>query len=228
MPTLDEDDKATAIALMVRLLRIQSERDRLQEIKKEVDEKSAASQLQWTRCRDAFAILGFDTSHTNKELWNEIKAAISPQEWNAAFERAKAKPIPQVPITSALPPPRPLPPPWVGKTEEKTEDEAEPEELTDFSFEGVEEPPQSVREFVLDALKTKAAEGARAAEIRTSYEAARNTKLHDKTIGMTLYRLSKDNLVRRDGRTWFYVPLVESGTKNPGVGAPGNIEDLWK
>src|SRR4030088_3320667 len=98
MPTLDEEDKATAIALMVRLLRVQTERDRLQEIKKEVDEKTTATQIQWNRCRDAFAILGFDVSTSNKEIWNEIKAAIGPQEWSAVFERAKAMPLPKTPI----------------------------------------------------------------------------------------------------------------------------------
>jgi hypothetical protein len=41
---------------------------------------------------------------------------------------------------------------------------------------------------------------------------------------MTLYRLSKDNLVRRDGRIWFYVPSVEGETKNPGGGTPGLID----
>ena len=39
---------------------------------------------------------------------------------------------------------------------------------------------------------------------------------------MTLYRLSLDELVRRDGRTWFFVPQLEE-TKNPGADTPGPI-----
>ena len=50
--------------------------------------------------------------------------------------------------------------------------------------------------------------------------ASQNIEMHDKTVGMTLYRLSKDGLARRDGRTWFYVAPKEE-TENPGDGGAG-------
>jgi hypothetical protein len=40
--------------------------------------------------------------------------------------------------------------------------------------------------------------------------------LHSKTVGMTLYRLSKDGLVRREGHNWFFVPQA-AATENPGA-----------
>ncbi len=46
--------------------------------------------------------------------------------------------------------------------------------------------------------------------------------LHEKTVGMTLYRLSQDNLVHRDGHTWFFGPPPPAETENPGVAAPGS------
>lgn len=46
--------------------------------------------------------------------------------------------------------------------------------------------------------------------------------LHEKTIGMTLFRLSQKGVARRDGHTWFYVqPPAE--TEKPGAPAPGRI-----
>jgi hypothetical protein len=79
-----------------------------------------------------------------------------------------------------------------------------------------------VRDAVLERLKLSGSSGLKATELRQYYENAFATKLHEKTIGMTLYRLSKDDLVRRDGRLWFYVPL-KGETKNPGGGTPGLI-----
>jgi hypothetical protein len=221
MPTLDDEDIATAVALMVRLVRVQNERNRVGEIKKEVDEKYVAINLQWNRCRDALAILGFDTS--SKDIWSDIKAAIGMPNWNAAFERAKASPLPLTPILAVMPPIPPPPPPVSPGNEEW--DDGEPDELTDTAFEGVEEPPQSVREFVIEALKTHGQKGTKAADIRAAYESARGMKLHDKTIGMTLYRLSKEEppLARREGRIWFFVE-PNGGTKNPGGGTPGLSE----
>lgn len=76
----------------------------------------------------------------------------------------------------------------------------------------------SVRELVLSALRAAGTAGTKAPPIRESIEKLRGARLHDKTVGMTLYRLSQDGLARRVGRTWFFV----AETKNPGVAAPGS------
>lgn len=80
-------------------------------------------------------------------------------------------------------------------------------------------PTASVRDLVLERLKAAGKTGAQASAMRENIEALRGTKLHDKTIGMTLYRLSIDGLVRRAGRTWFFA----SEAKNPGAVTPGLI-----
>ena len=80
-------------------------------------------------------------------------------------------------------------------------------------------PP--VRELVLDLLREAGEKGAQATPMRQHIKRVYNTDLHSKTVGMTLYRLSLDGLVRREGRTWFLVPPIAE-TKNPGVGAPGS------
>jgi hypothetical protein len=80
-----------------------------------------------------------------------------------------------------------------------------------------------IRDRVLEQLKTMGSEGAKAAALRSYLEAAHGIKTHEKTVGMTLYRLLREGLVRRDGRTWFFVP-PSAETKNPGGSAPGSIE----
>ncbi len=85
--------------------------------------------------------------------------------------------------------------------------------------ENAEEPPK-VREIVIERLKVAGEEGTRAAAIREFIEKETAMKIHEKTVGMTLYRLSKDGIARRDGQTWFFVPpKVE--TENPGGDTPG-------
>jgi hypothetical protein len=79
-----------------------------------------------------------------------------------------------------------------------------------------------IRDRILDHLKS-VGRGLKAAEIREYLLAGHGIKTHEKTVGMTLYRLSQEGLVRRDGRTWFFVP-PEAETKSPGGSAPGSIE----
>jgi hypothetical protein len=83
----------------------------------------------------------------------------------------------------------------------------------------------SVRELVIDYLKTAYPNGIKATLLRRSVEAQLNRQIHYKTIGMSLYRLSKEDppVVKRDGLNWFFVP-PETATKNPGAATPGSIE----
>jgi hypothetical protein len=79
-------------------------------------------------------------------------------------------------------------------------------------------PMPRVRDIVLDRLKAAGQKGSKATPIQAYIESTYSTKIHDKTVGMTLYRLARDGLVRRDGHTWFIVPE----TVNPGGSAPGS------
>lgn len=78
-------------------------------------------------------------------------------------------------------------------------------------------------DIALDRLKAAGTEGSKAAPIQDFIERTYSTKIHEKTVGMTLYRLLKTGKVRREGHLWFFVP-PDAATKNPGVGAPGSEE----
>lgn len=83
-----------------------------------------------------------------------------------------------------------------------------------------------IRDVVLDRLKAAAEKGTRAAPIRDFIKQAYGRDIHEKTVGMTLYRLSKESppQAHRIGIQWFFGP-DNSGTKNPGAETPG-LKDL--
>ena len=65
-------------------------------------------------------------------------------------------------------------------------------------------PPFSVKDFVLGEAKRAYPDSIKAAQVREALKAVGH-EVHEKTVGMTLYRLSKRGLVRREGNEWFYV-----------------------
>jgi hypothetical protein len=76
---------------------------------------------------------------------------------------------------------------------------------------------------VRNYLKEAGERGAKASEIRAFIQEKYARTVHEKTVGMTLYRLSKlkSPPVRREGHTWFFVP-PPAETENPGGEAPGS------
>lgn len=80
-----------------------------------------------------------------------------------------------------------------------------------------------VSDIVLDRLKEAGDAGSKAAPIQAYIESTYSKKIHDKTVGMTLYRLQQEGRVRRQGHTWFIVPE----TVNPAGGTAG-LDDLLK
>jgi hypothetical protein len=81
-------------------------------------------------------------------------------------------------------------------------------------------PRPTVREVALAHLRVAGDKGAKAADIREYFERTYGQVVHEKTVGMTLYRLLQANQVRRDGHTWFFGP-PSAETKNPGGETPG-------
>ncbi len=84
-----------------------------------------------------------------------------------------------------------------------------------------------IREIVLDQLGVSGARGLRASQIQNYIETTYSRKIHGKTVGMTLYRLSKELLAHRKGQTWFYGSAEQlmpaSDSENPGADTPGEL-----
>ncbi|MCK1606341.1 hypothetical protein IVB02_34360 [Bradyrhizobium sp. 166] len=83
----------------------------------------------------------------------------------------------------------------------------------------------SIRDLILLYLKQAGAKGEKASQMRRRVEIFLNRQIHYKTIGMSLYRLSKETppMVRREGQTWFLVTSAAE-TKDPGASTPGSVE----
>jgi hypothetical protein len=65
--------------------------------------------------------------------------------------------------------------------------------------------PKSIKDYAIDAAKQAWPNPIRVSILRQQLETI-GIKTHQKTIGMTLYRLLKEGLLRRRGRDWFFVP----------------------
>ncbi|WP_339036048.1 hypothetical protein WHZ78_33460 [Bradyrhizobium symbiodeficiens] len=83
----------------------------------------------------------------------------------------------------------------------------------------------SIRDLILLYLNQAGPRGEKAAVLRRRVETFLNRQIHYKTIGMSLYRLSKETppMVRREGQTWFLIPAAAEA-KDPGAATPGSLE----
>ena len=68
---------------------------------------------------------------------------------------------------------------------------------------------QSIREIILDLGREGVGQPLKAATLRAAVEARYGKEVHDKTVGMTLYRLSKEGAFVRRGYEWYFVPEAE-------------------
>ncbi len=82
----------------------------------------------------------------------------------------------------------------------------------------------TVRDVSLNLLEGVGSAGMKAERIRDYLDRTYGLAVHEKTVGMTLYRLSRDGLVHRVGHTWFFGPS-KAEAENPGVEAPGPINE---
>lgn len=70
----------------------------------------------------------------------------------------------------------------------------------------------SIKSLVLNAVEKAHPAPVHAADIRRDL-VSRGYTIHEKTVGMTLYRWSLNGCVRRAGRDWYFVPPGQRGTK---------------
>ena len=189
---MEDSDKAALLALLTRYIVFWNARDADMKLEAEVKERLVAHAQNHKNFQAAFSIFGYTT---DKGSWERLKNEAGAEAYTKAIRAGEALSKVQA-IKSASEP---------HKSEENVETNLVPTH-------GSETP--TVREGVLARLKAIHPKGSKAGELRTFMEETYAMELHEKTVGMTLYRLSQDQKVRRDGRTWFFVPPV-ADTKNP-------------
>jgi hypothetical protein len=216
-PNLDDSDKALVAGLLRRTAKSQHIRDEAKRIGGEIEKiRLDASQIN-SSTRKAFSAFGFKAEG---DIWPAVKAAIGSVAWDDAVQSGfvAGRESPELKaISNLLAPTKPAlgpPNPAVNSPEQEV---MKPE-----SGHKKDMPP--VREVVLGELERAGELGLKASDIRRFILHEYNRDLHEKTVGMTLYRLSQQGRVSRDGRIWLFVP--QTGTKDPGAGTPGQTSTV--
>jgi hypothetical protein len=78
-------------------------------------------------------------------------------------------------------------------------------------------PEKSIKDRVLEAAQSAYPNPVKASGLRKQLEET-GLKVHEKTVGMTLFRLSKRGLMRRRGLEWFFVPEDQRAAQSSDVG----------
>jgi hypothetical protein len=192
LPVLDENDIAAVLGLLIRVMRLDDENKRDKELVAEL--QAALTERAPVRARFVSAIGAFGFDMTTPGTWDRVKAAIGPDKYSAAREIAAG------PSTNA-----------------KHGIELGQTAISTPSFDGADQPAPKIGDKILAFLRSRQERGAEVADIKTHLLNSYAITTHEKTPGMTLYRLSKAGLVRRDGRTWFAVDANEEGEANAEV-----------
>ena len=78
-----------------------------------------------------------------------------------------------------------------------------------------------IADIIMDRLNIAGPSGSKSAGIRQFILDTYDADIHDKTVSMTLNRLLKEGLVRREGHIWF---SASAEAKNPGDDDAGRLE----
>jgi hypothetical protein len=79
---------------------------------------------------------------------------------------------------------------------------------------------RTLRQIVLDRLRSAGRGGSKAATIRTYVTQVLQRDFHDKAVGMTLNRLATQGLARRKGHVWFPLGRSFETREGPGESIP--------
>ncbi|WP_146604483.1 hypothetical protein [Rhodoplanes roseus] len=202
----DSIRKAAIDAAVTQWVTLMIERNRINARRKELADRDAKITHEIADCAAAARFFGVDfESEAGKDLlrdaWQQrvdaYKQATEQQQSAVATPKSPDNPTPHTQ------PARPS---------------GEPDLLGHQQSEPRPAQPPRIRDIVLERLRQAGSKGSQAAPIREYVQKEHSAEIHEKTVGMTLYRLSREGEVRREGRNWFIVDK----TVNPGVGAPGS------
>ncbi len=195
---LREDEKAAVMALLIKQVEAQEAEKRGEDALAQAKAIIETSKTVRTNVRAALAVFGFDMKQ--EKPWSQVRDALGPELYSRAIRIGEGE-EPLQSIQDLL----------RGQVRDEfwesddEEEEASPSDPT----------PPNVRSIVLQQLETAGMTGLHASEIK-DYLSNQGVETHEKTVGMTLYRLSKEGLARRERRTWFFVP--EAQRKEPSDG----------
>ena len=188
-PELDEHDVAAVIGMLARVIRIDEankiDRAMIADLTKAVAERG----VERAKYVTGIGAFGFDMA--GNEVWVRVRSGIGDAAYDKAIAISKTSPKPALKMAPPV---------------EDDDDASPPDGDSDDGPAEAERDVPKVRDAILDyLLSLPEGQGAQVPAIKNYLAQTFKIETHEKTPGMTLYRLSKDELVRRDGRTWFAV-----------------------
>jgi hypothetical protein len=194
----DSLDDAGVLALLIRHARAHFRKRRAEQTIKGLESEVKTFNKTMSDCEVALRVFGYDVNQ--QEIWSDLLKKHSTR----VFEMLEGEGLIESPRQIEGKPTEGPPPP---------------------AF-----PPKpripTIQEILIERLQEAGDRGSKAAPLRNYIHQTYNIEIHEKTVGMTLYRLLKKGIVRRDGHVWFFVPQKDAETKKPGDLPPGLLKML--
>jgi hypothetical protein len=187
---LDHHDREALFALLARTHRLQEAVKIDQKIVQEATARIIQANVKTNQAVAALAVFGIEKPESGN-IWDAVRDALGQETYNAALEVGKRPEGESLSLPS-------------------------PEKFTDGE-DGLEDGPSDdpdvlaeaaspkISDAILELLTSKWPTGVKVADVKSFLKNTYNIETHEKTPGMTLYRLSQQSppLVRRDKRVWF-------------------------
>jgi hypothetical protein len=199
IPVLEPHEVDAVFGLLVPLIRIDvgnaEDKEKIAELQAAVDERSAR-RAKYIAAFDAFGFEGTDPAK-----WDRVRKAIGDDIFRKAY---------YVAFPDRYGPPEAI----LSGARNKGAHQPSVVSLTDEagSASRSDQPTPKIGEAILSYLRSVGSRGVQVGEIKKHLLDVHDIQTHEKTPGMTLYRLSKEGLVHRDGRNWFATNTAETSS----------------
>lgn len=213
LPQLDEHDVVAIEALLIRTSRAEQVVARDREELKVINARIASNTTISIGAYEALSkVYGFvEPPEEGKNKWDLVAKVLGPARYNAAWRIGRGEPPKTLSNNTGddhLP-------------AQKAEADAA---VGGSTVTAVGKREVSTRTAILEHLEAAGDQGTTAADLRQHLLVAHGITVHEKTPGMTLYRLFKDGLARRSGRTWYAVQQRANENEAHGGQATGASE----
>jgi hypothetical protein len=188
VPVLEPHEADAIFAIIVRVIKCDlsnfDDKRKIAELQAGIESRSAG-RPKLMAAIDAF---GFEISDPN--LWERVRKSLGEETFLRAYDVAFPEGLPGEPTRADTP---------LSDRSGSMSEGTATTDVKEFSH----EPAPKIGDAILRYLRSLSGRGAQVAEIKQHLLDAYGIETHEKTPGMTLYRLSKDGVVNRVGRTWF-------------------------
>lgn len=212
LPALEEYDVAAIEAILIRTVRAQDQRARAREEITAANERIASSSKIVDGAYQALKVFGF-VEVPSENLWDQVREVIGQEKYGRAIAIGRGAQFPAL-LTK------------MGDDRPPSEAVSEGVGFGDSAEATVVKRSVPIRTAILEYLGTVGDQGAKVAQVKKHLADAYGITVHEKTPGMTLYRLLKEGLVTKNGRTW--IAAASNGTKENKAlsGALNDFDDL--